>query len=1009
MESAASISSKKEDTPGLDFEYLRAQGIKAIQELTGAFWTDYNEHDPGVTILEQLCYALTDLSYRTNFDIQDHLFNSEKDDTFLKANQILPCNALTINDYRKLIFDSVFELKNVWFIPITSNTNSFRGLYKILLDANDNIKTEESKKQVLEKAKKVFCDNRTICEDVEEIKLLKPLNLDLHADVEIDGIREIEAILAEIFYRTSDYLSPEIKFYALQELLQEGYTFNEIFNGPLLKHGFIKTEEMLPKPGKILISEIIKIIMQVKGVVSVKNLYLKVGEKKFENQVEIGEAELPKLNTGLEQLKVNSGIQFFRGTVNYTTLDYKVVKRKFNELHSANKRVYRLSEENIKAPLGKKLNVENYFSLQNQFPVVYGIGQYGLPESVGSRRKAQAKQLKGFLLLFEQFLANYLSNLANVKTLFSLKQDVRQTYFYQSLSGFVPNVQPLLKEASNAFNTGNNFTDNPLSYQSGLPELVKSKDNYTDRRNRFLDYLLAIHGESYTQYSLSQFNYYFDEEEFERHLILNKTRLLISLSNINRNRARAFNYLETSLNTENITGMEAKIYLLLGFGVEHSEEVSNYKAHSLLDHFTEKGIALIQDTVSDERFDVWEKAGNLPEYLTDAFIDANFDFPDLEEVHFEDFSQEEVEKLLKNTLPFRSGVITTCFLSKGIVATNYQIGKKDFLGMEEKEVSANIATQVAGDEIESVEPGEKEQLDLDEDVTVSPSMNEAKNIRSEGIEDTYTVIFRASEDESWIKIGNFETESEGTVAVRELINTVKKLNIQSEGVHILEHILLRPDVEDINHGILINDEDYKPFLRSNKQYSFEEREKAIKEIKEHLYEFGNYSVEVTGEKDFEVHFSTPDGEYSFVSVRANESVEKTHEQMEKLFAFISNQRTIVPFNKKIGMYVKNTFSGRLMPEDFFSYRASVIIPDWTARFSNKEFRSIVEDTIHQEKPANVALNCYWLSPENLLRFESIYYAWMQEKQKPDFDKEKLDALNNRLSNLLLEFKDSCED
>ena len=32
-----------------------------LQELCGETWTDYNLHDPGVSILEQLCYGLTDL------------------------------------------------------------------------------------------------------------------------------------------------------------------------------------------------------------------------------------------------------------------------------------------------------------------------------------------------------------------------------------------------------------------------------------------------------------------------------------------------------------------------------------------------------------------------------------------------------------------------------------------------------------------------------------------------------------------------------------------------------------------------------------------------------------------------------------------------------------------------------------------------------------------------------------------------------------------------------------
>ncbi len=664
MEKPAFISSEKETSPGLDYGLLRAEGVNIIQKLTGAFWTDYNEHDPGVTILELLCYAITDLSYRTQFDIQDHLYNDPDDDTFLKAHSILPCNALTLNDYRKLIFDKGFELKNVWVLPILDDGSSFRGLYKILIDIDPAIKSEEDRLAVSEKTRKVFCDNRNICEDLEQIKILDQIDVGIYADIEVDGIRDLESILAYIYFKVDEYLSPEIRFYSLSELLQEGYTLNEIFNGPLLKHGFIKTSELQPKSNKILISEVIKFIMQVPGVVSVKNLHLKVGDKIYENQIEISEDELPKLLTVLTDAQGNSSIQFFRGAVNYTSIDFNIVKRKLNELQSANKRVYRLSEETISIPLGKKLNVEPYFSIQNQFPLVYGIGQYGLPSSADTKRKAQAKQLKGFLLIYEQILANYLSQLANVKKLFSLKEDLKQTYFYQTLDS-VPDVKPLLKERKHEFidETDLHFSTS-LNYYLGLPELVKVKDNYTDRRNRFLDYLLAIHGESYTQYSLSQFNYYFNESEFERHLIQNKTRLLKSLSTINKNRARGFNYLETSVNTGNITGMEAKISILLGLGGSHSDQVSEYKAHSLVDHYNSFGAKLLNDDAEDGDKEAWYKEGVFPEGLNEEYIEEYFDFIDTDEIDINEFSEDKKSALLTQTLPVKSKLIPSEFLKE---------------------------------------------------------------------------------------------------------------------------------------------------------------------------------------------------------------------------------------------------------------------------------------------------------------------------------------------------------
>ncbi len=50
------------DSP-LNFDALRAKGIGLIQELSGHAWSDFNLHDPGITILEHLCFAITDMAY----------------------------------------------------------------------------------------------------------------------------------------------------------------------------------------------------------------------------------------------------------------------------------------------------------------------------------------------------------------------------------------------------------------------------------------------------------------------------------------------------------------------------------------------------------------------------------------------------------------------------------------------------------------------------------------------------------------------------------------------------------------------------------------------------------------------------------------------------------------------------------------------------------------------------------------------------------------------------------
>ena len=56
-----------------DYNFLRQKGLDYIEQLGSKLWTDYNIHDPGITLLEALSYAITDLGYRTSLNLKDLL------------------------------------------------------------------------------------------------------------------------------------------------------------------------------------------------------------------------------------------------------------------------------------------------------------------------------------------------------------------------------------------------------------------------------------------------------------------------------------------------------------------------------------------------------------------------------------------------------------------------------------------------------------------------------------------------------------------------------------------------------------------------------------------------------------------------------------------------------------------------------------------------------------------------------------------------------------------------
>ena len=47
-----------------DFDFLREEGLKIVREVAAETWTDHNYHDPGITLYESSCYALTEMALR---------------------------------------------------------------------------------------------------------------------------------------------------------------------------------------------------------------------------------------------------------------------------------------------------------------------------------------------------------------------------------------------------------------------------------------------------------------------------------------------------------------------------------------------------------------------------------------------------------------------------------------------------------------------------------------------------------------------------------------------------------------------------------------------------------------------------------------------------------------------------------------------------------------------------------------------------------------------------------
>ncbi len=668
MTAPASISRTNASFPEyLDFEVLRRKGIEHCQKLGSDLWTDFNLHDPGLTILEALCFALTDLGYRTNFPIEDLLAQDpkeghgpESDSNFFSAEQILTCNPVTMIDLRKLLID-VDGVRNAWIeradsaeVPIYLNSDesalqyeapesladdqqtieaitiSPDGLYVVCVELDDDPEPDACGREsipverILDDVWTLLRRHRNLCEDFVDVVVLGDEDIALCVDIEIAPEADPDDTLLGMYLAIEEFLAPTIQFYTLQEMLARGKRIEEIYAGRPLKplsslvrqvadgqlvapisHGFIDTDELLAtkRRTEIHASDLYQVIMDVPGVRAIRKLLM----VNYINGIPKTKGEKWCLHlTPKHRQRFDLGrsqIQFFKDLLPFRP-DKEAVAERYT-VEKASRTKAPLSAENLDRPIpkGRYRNLSDYRSIVHEFPLVYGIGEGGLPETAPQARKNQAKQLRAYLLFYDQILANYLAQLANLRDLFSPDGGAgdcspngddaprgpsgNRTYFTQELDSKadigIPGIEELLKDYR-ACSSELGQPPSPEAYRHYLNRLTESPDLYYKRRNQFLDHLLARFSESFTDYVLLMFDVNGRRNDDER-IIRDKSDFLRSYADTSRNRGRGYDYTdEVVWDTDNVSGVEARVGRLLGLGNPECEALVDDSANSCRTH-----------------------------------------------------------------------------------------------------------------------------------------------------------------------------------------------------------------------------------------------------------------------------------------------------------------------------------------------------------------------------------------------------------------------------------------
>ncbi|RKR04868.1 hypothetical protein C8C83_4201 [Flavobacterium sp. 90] len=584
--------------PHQDFSFLKDEAIDYIQKHIGNEWTNFNPSDPGMTILDQLCYALTELGYCTDFPISDILTDSngklEIENQFYLPYKILTTAPYTINDYKKYLIDGVNDVYNVAIITYNNNLPQFNRVYQVYLYVNPEITDALKLNKICKSAYYYLNQSRNIGELFNIPIALQAQKYLISGKIELESEVDEHAVLLELQNKIRAYIFPKIEQLSYDSLKADGYDSAEIYDGPYLKNGWILNDTLVDKKDTLRALDLIPVIESVSGIISISGLQF------FQNNTMI-----PSLQSTISQIlsidilksyKENKLILTTNGkdvpVDNFIPIQIDTIKYQETATSLNNKPA-------IKLPKSSFRDINSYYSIQNTFPQQYGIGDDKIEDDSAPIQVAQSRQLKGYLTLFDQVLANQFSQLANLSKLFSFNNSVcgapsdndsfyalkdkfeqkhleypvpykmfSPSYFYQSLYN-VPHIKPLLKN-NTAFDFSSSeetkkemkekswfeYQQDPYNaYIFGMMKIMEEEDINFDRRNKLLDHLLARHGEAPKVIdTIIDGTIYTGNKKKDQ--IIVKSLYLQNLDLLSYNRLKGYNFLSASkiltINNQNI-------------------------------------------------------------------------------------------------------------------------------------------------------------------------------------------------------------------------------------------------------------------------------------------------------------------------------------------------------------------------------------------------------------------------------------------------------------------------
>jgi len=149
------------------FRELQESSLKMIREYSGNIWTDYNVHDPGITIMDHLHYALYELHYVNSFSFSDYLKDPSglidyTDYGLLPEEELFAPSIVTPSDYEKLITGTFKEVEACRIVLAEDHT------YHIMVQVPYRFRSKELHEKIIT----LYHAHRNLCETLGKVEFV---------------------------------------------------------------------------------------------------------------------------------------------------------------------------------------------------------------------------------------------------------------------------------------------------------------------------------------------------------------------------------------------------------------------------------------------------------------------------------------------------------------------------------------------------------------------------------------------------------------------------------------------------------------------------------------------------------------------------------------------------------------------------------------------------------------------------------------------------------------------